>query len=104
LVQHHNKLAARVEDWRSGADSGALRSFELRENSGDDFIGGNGFHASEIDGTLSKETGTAFDLMPDYVMPGSHGTSEARFGRAKDRDHGNADQGGEMHCAGIVRQ
>ena len=40
--------------------------------------------------------------MPDDAVTAAERTGEARFGRAKDGHDRNADQGREMHGAGVV--
>src|SRR3977135_2387580 len=84
--------------------AGSFPPVKLRGNSGGDFFHVDGFHAAEIDGALAQETGTAFDLMPKNVVPTSQGSGQPRFSRAKDRDDGNADERGEVHRAGVIRQ
>src|SRR5438105_4600465 len=91
--------------FRLGRAAGRPRSLpliELRRNSADNFFDIDGIHAAEIDRAFPEKTGTALDLMADDIVSATERTGEARFGGTENRDHGNADERGEMHRAGVV--
>lgn len=83
-------------------------SFSFREAFHDGFadhLNGDGLHAAKINGTLPKEAGAAFNLMAQNLV--GRGCFAARaskgwFGGAENSHHGEANEIGEMHGAGVV--
>src|SRR5436305_2651161 len=108
---------------RAGADAAARRPYhsiakrrwvaqrpwrlppiQLSGNGSDNFLNADGFHAAEIDRTLTEEARAAFDLVANHFMARPQRPGEPRLRRAEDRDDGNTDQGGEVHRPGVVRE
>src|SRR6266699_3854738 len=66
------------------------------------FLRPDGLHAAEIDWAFAEETGAGFDMLSQDNVAISERTGQARLSRAKNSDHGHAEQGAKMHRAGIV--
>src|SRR5208283_910885 len=61
-------------------------------------------HAAMIDGAFAKQTGAAFDGMPDYARERSRWAGGSVIGSAEYGYGGNAELGRDVHGAGIVGQ
>src|SRR5258706_7960957 len=59
-------------------------------------------HTTVVGGATPQKTWTAIWLFLYHGAPRSDRGGTVRIRRTKDRDHWQADRGGNMHCAGIV--
>jgi hypothetical protein len=66
------------------------------------FLDGDGLHATEIDRTFAKKTGTAFDMMPNDHVPIAKGRGLQRLGRTEDGNGWDPEKCGQMHGASVV--
>src|ERR1039458_10532175 len=67
-------------------------------------FGGNGGHATVVDGTLAEQAGTAFGMRADYARQRAGGAGGGVIGCAEDGNGGNAQRASDVHGAGIVGQ
>ncbi len=74
------------------------------ERTADHFFRGDRLHAAKIDRAFPQEARAALDVMPDDEVAISERSGQAIFGGTKDRDDRHAEQRGQVHRAGVVRQ
>lgn len=69
-----------------------------------DFLSCHSFHAAKIYRAHAQETRTAFDVMTNDHVPGAERARQAMLGRTKDCNCWHAQECGQVHRAGVVRQ
>ena len=74
----------------------------MLEGGDGDFFDGEGFHATEVDGTFAEEAGVAFDMVTKDGGVAAEGAGQFRRGGTEEDDLGDVEGGGEMHGAGVV--
>src|SRR6266566_7849680 len=68
------------------------------------FLGADRLHAAEINWAFAEKTGATFDMMSKDNVAVAERPGQARLSGTKNSDYGHAEQSGQMHCAGIVRE
>jgi hypothetical protein len=105
LPRHHvgGALVSRFFQ-RVGRETKALPTFQKFSDRGHDFLNVDRLHTSEVYRTFTQETGAALDVMPQDDVAISQRARQLWFGRTEDGDSGQAEQGSEVHRAGIIGQ